>query len=369
MSSRKVNRSMKLKSADALQLSPDGQYLAGTRIGGKVILYDLLAQSEILASKPLKNIVTVNFSPCSRYLALINDTRHWCVLAVPSGEVLAQGQAPATQSGSAPLFLPDSSGLFVTSRQFHLLDATARPPQWQQTYQATLWHWPDGIVQGERELSLPLVGDIYPDYPRGRYLLAYPVGVALDPATHVASFALCHWSSNLLTADFTDIPPPPQAAMPAHFPGTGRWKNINTFSVAADGDIAILLRPGHQTTQSHDLVLLDGQHFQPQAFSIVAEAPQLEARNCALGAQVVAVSCCGEYHSEHGHSDAHIAFFSRDGLQPLGRLKLPSGQAANTIVFHPSGTGFGIAMGAQSRWHFDCPQQPEALLAWLAAQP
>lgn len=367
MPSHRSQASLKLKSADQLYLSPDGRWLASSRAQGRVHLYDLDARAEVMSVKPLKDIDSLAFSPCSRYLSVTNLNNQWCVLGVPDGQVLLQGQSPAAQSVYKTLnFLPDGSGLFLVDN-YARLDTSGPQPRWLYERQATRWRWPDGAAQGVRLLDMPFnTALVHADYPRGRYWLPHVVGVPLEGGNSTIASALCVWHGDVLTAPFSPVPPPPQAAVPPGHPGQGLWKIIETMSLAPDGDAVVLLGPSYRSSNTYDLLLLHGDSLQAQAFASVCSIKQHAATSCALGQGVVAVNL----YAFAGQADAHIAFHARADLRPLGRLALPKRASVSKrgIVWHPSGQGLGLAMGANSVYHFDCPQQPEPLLEWLAAR-
>ena len=366
MTTPRLKNRLKLKSADQLYLSPDGRWLASSKVQGRVQLYDLAARAHALSVKPLKNIDGLAFSPCSRYLSVINDRKQWCVLRVPDGQVLLQGQARESQSVFQALnFLPDGSGLFVVDNPMRL-DTRGPEPRWVHEHEATRWRWPDGAAQGTRPMPMPFTtARVHADYPRGRYWLPHTLSVPVDQTNSTAASALCVWQGDVLTADFTPVPPPPAAAVPPGQPGQGLWKSIEALSLAPDGDAAVLLAPGYRSSSTYDLLLLCGQTFQAQAFTTLCPREQYHVRDCALGQGVVAVSL--RTWTGGAHADVHIAFYARADLRPLGRLPLPADAYPSAIVWHPSGQGLGLALEAQSVYHFDCPQQPEALAAWLRA--
>lgn len=358
---------LKLKSADQLYLSPDGRWLASSRAQGRVQVYDLHARAQALSTKPLKDIDSLAFSPCSQYLSVTSLGNQWCVLAVPSGQVLLQGHGQGTQSVFQTLnFLPDGSGLFVVDK-YTRLDTSGPQPRWLDERQAIRWRWPDGAAQGTRLLDIPFTtARVHTDYPRGRYWLPHALGVPLEGGNSTTASGLCVWQGDVLTAAFHPVPPPPQAAVPPGQPGQGLWRNIEALSLAPDGDAALLLGPGYGTSATYDLLLLCGQRFEAQAFVSLCSFQQYFAAGCALGQGVAAVAL-RTWHSSP-QPDPHIAFYARADLRPLGKLPLPADAGPSSIVWHPSGHGLGLALGAKSVYYFDCPQQPEPLLEWLAAR-
>lgn len=363
--SRAAKTRLKLKSADQLYISPDGRWLASSKAQGRIHLYDLAERAEVLAAKPLKNIDTLAFSPCSQYLSVTSLDGPWCVLAVPSGQVLLQGQNRPTQSVYQALhFLPDGSGLFVLDHYMRL-DSSGPQPRWLHEREAARWRWPDGASQGARLLDIPFTtARVHADYPRGRYWLPHFLGVPLEGGNSTTASALCIWQGDVLTAEFIPIPLPAQAAWPPGHPAHGLWKNINAFSLAPDGDAALLLGPGYRANTTHELLLLCGQSLQTKACASLCENSEDEAVACALGQDVVAVSL--RAWAGPGIPRLRIAFYARADLRPLGQLPLPEGaNSGSNLSWHPSGQGMGLALGAGSVYHFDCPQQPEALVEWL----
>lgn len=353
----KKAKAIKLKSADALYFSRDGRYLATSKVQGRIALYDARDGSLLWQNKPLKNIDMLAFSPCGQWLSVTAEGGHWCVLAVKDAAQIAVGQHPRQTQGvfNALHFLPDGSGLFNIER-YTYLDTQTAPPRWQDTREATLWHFPEGALQGVRELDLPFSACRVSQNPAsGRYVMLHTPPAPLPGHNSTISYALCTWQGNPLHADMTDIPPPAAAHAPDEAPGAGRWKWIENISFAADGDMAVLLKPGY-ANPGYALLLTDGETFAQRAFTLLPEPETGFFRDCAVGADIVATA---HYAGESGG----VYFHRRDDLSFIAYRPYPAGITA--VAFHPGGTGMALAAAAKSVYYPDVPQSEAGLIAWL----
>ena len=352
----KNTKPIKLKSADYLYFSRCGRYLAASKVQGRIALYDARDGSLLWQDKPLKNIDMLAFSPCGQWLSVTAEGGHWCVLAVEDVVQVAAGRHPRQTHGvfNALHFLPDGSGLFNIER-YTYLDKQTAPSRWENSREVTAWSFPDGVLQGVRQLDLPFSNcQVFQNPMSGRYVMLHTLPAPLENGNSTISYALHTWQGNPLTAELVDIPPPAVACAPDEAPGTGRWKWIENIGFAANGDMAVLLQPGY-AHPGYALLLTDGETFAPRAF---APLPDLEAgyfKNCAVGTEIVATA---HYAGETGG----VYFHRRDDLSLIAYRPYPAGITA--IAFHPGGTGMALAARAKSVYYPDFPQSEAGLIAW-----
>lgn len=353
------NKTIKLKSASALYFSRDGRYLATGKVQGRIALYDLCDGSLLWQNKPMKNIDMLAFSPCGQWLSVTAEGGHWCVLAVKDAATVAAGRHPRnTQSVFSTLhFLPDSSALFAIDH-YTYLDKHCAPPCWKDTQEATLWCFPEGVLQGVRKLDLPFSScQVWQNPASGRYVMLHTLPAPLAGHNSTVSYALCTWQGSPLHAAMIDIPPPAAARAPDEAPGAGRWKWIENIGFAANGDMVVLLQPGY-ANPGYALLLTDGETFAPRAFTPLPNLEKGFFRNCAVGAEIVATAY---YTGERGG----VYFHRRNDLSLIGHWPYPAG--INDIAFHPGGTGMALAAGAKSVYYPDFPQSEAGVAAWLGS--
>lgn len=356
-------KTIKLKSADYLYFSRCGRYLATGKVQGRIHLYGLPDGALLWAGKPLKNIDMLAFSPCTNYLSVSAEGGHWCVLNVTDGSVLLGGRSPRQTQGvyTTLHFLPDGAGLFVIDA-YDYFDKSADPPRWERVREASQWGFPDGVLQGVRQLDLPFNNcQVFQNPASGRYVMRHTLPAPLENGRNTVSYALCTWTGSPLAAEPADIPPPASASAPDNAPGRGRWKWLETVRFAADGDMALLLMPGY-ANPGYALLLADGETFAERAFAALPafndDVRGGSYTDCAVGAEIVAAA-----YYEHASKSGGVYFYRRADLSLIGHLPYP--ERISNIAFHPGGTGFAVAAGAKSVYYPDFPQNEAGLSAWL----
>lgn len=172
--------------------------------------------------------------------------------------------------------MPDGSGLFNIER-YTYLDTQTTPPRWKDTREATVWHFPDGRLQGVRQLDLPFSScRVWQNPASGRYVMLHTLPAPLENGNSTISYALHTWQGNPLTAELVNIPPPAVARAPDEAPGVGRWKWIDNIGFAVSGDMAVLLKPGYA------LLLTDGETFAERVFAALPDLETGYFKNCAV---------------------------------------------------------------------------------------
>ena len=326
--------SFKLKSADALLLSPCGQFLLTTRTQGAINVYDLRQRQHVGAHKPVKGIDALAVVPqAPQQVTVTSAAGAWVVMDLLSGQVLHQGQG--LQALFHPLHLLESGTQAVFAQRHMRLEHG----RWVRYEMLELWDIRSGQLLGERQLERQ-AGTIY--RLRGDHFLMPSYAFHTDrPGGH----ALCHWQGDPLTAELKAVAPPD--ALVTH---EDRWTDIRSMAVGDDAGPVLVACLASDRAQPVLISLNSG--LQATGLRVL---PDITSYDCHCINAVNDIVALGAGQT--------LLFFERSTLQAIGAVHL--GQRVSGVLMHPGGVGLTLAMRPHSVHHFDFEVSAAGVRQWL----